>query len=342
MGREFNAGSQAVSVTGAVTGSRAALWSVLRALGSLTALAWVLWRTPLHSIMTVMARASLPLVLIGLSLNVLTRLAAAERTQAICRGLRLRVSRWQNIETLFISNFYALLSPGPVLSGVVSVYRYSRFGISVSDGLGVLLISRAIEAAVFIAIGAGCLWADRRVPLAAVRDPLTAATALLLLMAAAMFLWTRTHRKRTACGAETNQAVTTFTQRWLKPLVTVRHELMKRGPALAWQAAMPAAVQVLMAGVALDILARALGAELSLVTAIWVNAAVYAAVLLPISIAGVGVREFTLLNALGLVGVRPELTVALALLLFADPLLNALIGGLLQIRSSTYVARNLA
>jgi uncharacterized membrane protein YbhN (UPF0104 family) len=290
-----------------------------------------------------MARANLPLVLVGLGLNVLTRLAAAERTQMICRGLRLRVSRWQNIETLFISNFYALLSPGPVLSGAVSVYRYSRFGISVADGLSVLLISRAVEAAAFIAIGAGCLWADHHVPLAAVRDPLWAATALLLLMAAGMVLWTRVHAiRRSSAAPETDRVVTAIPQRWLRPLHAVWLELMKGGPAMAWQAAIPAAVQVLMSGVALDILARALGFELPLITAIWVNAAVYAAVLLPISIAGIGVREFTLLTSLALVGASAQLTVALALLLFADPLINALIGGLLQIRSSAYVTRNLA
>jgi len=323
--------------------TRAALWPVLRALCSLSALAWVLWRTPLHSIVAALAHASLPLVLIGLSLNVLTRLAAAERTQMICRGLGLRVSRWQNIETLFISNFYALLSPGPVLSGAVSVYRYSRFGIPVSDGLSVLLVSRAIEAGAFIAIGAACLWSDRRVPLAAVREPLWAATALLLLMALAMILWTRIHgHHRSRAAAEADPVVTTAARGRMRSIRAVWHELMKRGPAMAWQAGAPAAVQVLMSGLALAILARALGVNLTLISAIWVNAAVYAVVLLPISIAGVGVREFTLLNALGLLGVPAQVTVALSLLLFADPLINAMIGGLLQIRSSAHGTRNLA
>jgi len=324
-------------------GARAILWSALRALCSISALAWVLWKTPVHSIVAAMAHASLPLVLSGLCLNVLTRLAAAERTQMICRGLGLPVSRWQNIETLFISNFYALLSPGPVLSGAVSVYRYSRFGIPVSDGLSVLLISRVIEAGAFVAIGAACLWADQRVPLAAVRAPLWAATALLLLMVLTMVFWTRTHgNRRSRVAAEIDAVVTPVTQGRMRSIRAVWQELMRRGPGMAWQAGIPAAVQVLMSGLALAILARALGVELSLISAIWVNAAVYAAVMLPISIAGVGVREFTMLNALALLGVPAQITVALSLLLFADPLINALIGGLLQIRASAYVTRNLA
>ncbi len=204
-------------------------------------------------------------------------------------------------------------------------------------------MSRAIEAGAFIAVGAVCLWADSRVPLAAVRRPLAAATALLLVMAVGMVIWTRVHRNRRArLAAQAGPITATVAQGRLRSLRLVWHELIKRGPAMAWQAAVPATVQVLMSGLALAVLARGLGVELSLISAIWVNAAVYAAVLLPISIAGVGVREFTLLNALALLGVPAQITVALSLLLFADPLINALIGGLLQIRSSTYVTRNLA
>ena len=330
-------------MTGGRCSPRAALWSLLRALGSVAALGWVLWKTPLHSIVAAMAHASVPLVLCGLALNVSTRLAAAERTQLICRGLGLRVSRWQNIETLFISNFYALLSPGPVLSGAVSVYRYARFGVPVSEGLSVLLVSRVIEAGAFVAIGTACLWSDRRVPLAAVREPLWAATALLLVMGAGMVLWTRTHgHRRSRPAVATDPVGTTGVPGRMKAIRAVWHELLRRGPAMAWQAGIPAAVQVLVSGLALAILARALGVELPLLSAIWVNAAVYAAVLLPISIAGVGVREFTMLNALALLGVPAQITVALSLLLFADPLINALIGGLLQVRSSAQMARTLA
>jgi uncharacterized membrane protein YbhN (UPF0104 family) len=98
---------------------------------SAAALFWVLRSTPLHSIVSALHPAIWTYLLAGMSLNLLTRFAAAERTLAISRALGLVISRWQTIETLFISNFYALLSPGPVLSGVVSVYRYKSYGASV-------------------------------------------------------------------------------------------------------------------------------------------------------------------------------------------------------------------
>jgi uncharacterized membrane protein YbhN (UPF0104 family) len=117
-------------------------------------------------------------------------------------------------------------------------------------------------------------------------------------------------------------------------LRAAQHEVMRRGPGLAFRAAIPAALQVMLAGAAVELLARSVGIELTFVTSIWVTAAVYLVVLLPISVAGVGVREVTLASALALLGINASLAVALSILLFMDPLINALIGGALQLRSS--------
>lgn len=304
-------------------------WSVARALCSAAALFWVLRTTPLHSIVSALHPAIWTYLLAGMSLNVLTRFAAAERTLAISRALGLVISRWQSIETLFISNFYALLSPGPVLSGVVSVYRYKSYGASVTGSLGALLASRAMECAAFIALGTACLLLDTRVALGTVQYPLKLAAAASLALAVAITGWWLLHKRWTrgthaASGSK---------------LRLVWYEFMSRGPRMAWQAAVPAAAQVVLSGAAVSVLAKSLGIELSLVTAIWVSAAVYAVVLLPISVAGLGVREVTLVQALGLLGVSSHLAVALSVLLFADPLLNALIGGVLQIRSNMCRAR---
>jgi uncharacterized membrane protein YbhN (UPF0104 family) len=103
-------------------------WTVVRVVASAAALAWVLHATPLKTVIQALQASNLPLAILGVLMNVATRVAAAERTLVMNQGLGLAVSRWQTLETLFISNFYALLSPGPWLSGVVSVYRYKSFG----------------------------------------------------------------------------------------------------------------------------------------------------------------------------------------------------------------------
>jgi uncharacterized membrane protein YbhN (UPF0104 family) len=324
---------------------------IARAALSGAALAWALHKTPLHAITTALGHADLPLFMIGLVLNFLARLAAAERTLVISRGLGLWISRWQTIETLFISNFYALLSPGPVLSGVVTVYRYRGYGASMTASVGSLLASRAIECLLFVALGAACVLIDPRISLASVRYPLTLAGMTLVAAAIAVALWWGQHRgwRWTSAPARsqpqrmvtelaradtTGPASTPVRRGLLTEVRAVRDEIMHRGPAMAFQAMAPACLQVILSSAAVAVQARALGMDLSLLSAIWINAAVYAVVLLPISVAGVGVREVTLTSALAMLGFDPGLAVALSILMFLDPLINAMLGGVLQLRST--------
>jgi uncharacterized membrane protein YbhN (UPF0104 family) len=181
---------------------------------------------------------------------------------------------------------------------------------------------------------------DSRISLAAVRYPLQLAGAALGTIGVALLLWWGWHRRwqlrhRRATGeAHAKEVDTPSSHGVLTQLRSVQHELMRRGPGLALQAAVPACVQVILAGAAVELLARSVGIDLLLLSAVWITAAVYAVVLLPISVAGVGVREVTLTHALGLLGVDASVAVALSILLFLDPLINAVIGGALQLRST--------
>ena len=315
-------------------------WPALRALCSGAALLWILHATPFQSIAATLRDAQPGWLLLGVVFGLLTRLAAAERTLMISRALGLGVSRLQTIETLFISNYYALLSPGPVLSGVVSVYRYRGYGATITGSLSTLLASRAIEAAAFVAVGAACVLGDPHVPLGAVRMPLMLAGAATVLTGGALFAWLLLHRRtRHAPAAPTSPVAAEGL--WGK-LRAVQHDLLHQGPGFALQAAIPALVQVLLTGAALGFLARALSVDLSWVTAIWMAAAVYAVVLLPISVAGIGVRDLTLIRSLSLLGVGAPPAVALSVLLLADPLLNAVIGGVWQTWATLRYRRDVA
>lgn len=304
-------------------------WSLLRVFFSLLLLIWVLRATPLDAIVAGLRQASPGLLLVGMLLGVAARFAAAERTQSISRALGLNVTRGQTLEALFISNFYALLSPGPVLSGVVTVYRYKSYGASMTGSVTSLLASRAIEGATFVALGTLCVLLDPRVTLASVRVPFLLALGTLAILMVCALAWWLIHRRRTADGAA-KQPQSDAVSGVLARLRAVHAEVMRRGPAMALQAALPASAQVILAGAAVAVLAQSLRIDLPLVTAIWVSAAVYAAVLLPISVAGLGVREVTLLKSLALLSVPSNLSVALSVLMFADPVLNALIGGVVQ------------
>jgi uncharacterized membrane protein YbhN (UPF0104 family) len=307
-------------------------WRALRVVCSGGALLWIVRATPLSAIAATLHRADWLWLTLGFALNLLARVAAAERTFVISRALGLGASRRQTLQTLFISNYYALLSPGPVLSGVVSVYRYKSQGATLTGSISTLLGSRAVEAAVFIVIGAACVLIDSRISLTAVRIPLSLALVAGILFGIGLTGWSLLHRRQAGLLVAGIAVKPSGGGRFSQTLA-VWHELLRHGPLMACTAAVPAAAQAVLSGAAVSLLAKALDIDLSLVTSIWICAAVYAVVLLPISIAGLGVRDLTLIKSFALLGLAPQLAVALSVLLLADPLLNAMIGGVWQMTS---------
>jgi uncharacterized membrane protein YbhN (UPF0104 family) len=247
------------------------------------------------------------------------------------QGLGLSVSRWQTVETLFISNFYALLSPGPVLAGIVTVYRYRRFGASITGSVSSLLASRAIECAAFLIWGTGCALLDSAVTAnlqrLRVRPALLGAAVILasIAIAAMVFLAVR-HESRRPSARAVPRGI-------LDKLAAVYGQILAQGPAVALKAAVPASLQVLISGAAMMVLARSLHTDISWPAGVWMSSAVYLAVLLPISIAGLGVRDVTLIKSFAILGLAPGTAVALSVLLFLDQFVSAMIGGAMQIGS---------
>jgi len=121
---------------------------------SVIALVAIFLVTGLNDVFAALSHADVSLILVGIGLNVVTRLAAAERTYVISRGVGLPLNRWQTVESMFISNFWSLALPGLSAGSVITVYRYTRYGVSLADGFGVLGASRVIELAAFCAFGA--------------------------------------------------------------------------------------------------------------------------------------------------------------------------------------------
>jgi glycosyltransferase 2 family protein len=314
---------------------RRRLWTALRLCLSCAAVAWVLHSIELGGVIVALQNADPLLLTLGVLMNVATRFPAAARTQVMNQGLGLSVSRWQTIETLFISNFYALLSPGPLLAGMVTVYRYRRFGASITGSVSSLLASRAIECAAFLIWGCGCALLDPRVTgnlrNLRMRPELAGAAAILASIGiAALVCVVMRHRRRDAAASA---SAGTVPRGILDKLAAVCGQILAQGPAVALKAAVPASLQVVISGGAMMVLARSLHIDITWTTGVWMSSAVYAAVLLPISIAGLGVREVTLIKSFAMLGLAPRTAVALSVLLFLDQFVSAMIGGAMQIGS---------
>jgi hypothetical protein len=144
---------------------------VVRVVASSVALLWVVHVAALSTVVRTLQWSNLSQLAPGVLMNVATRVAAAERTLVVNRGLGQTVSRWQTLETLFISNFYALLSPGPSLSGAMSVNCDKNFDTSVTGGVSSLPASRGVEFVVIIVWGFVCAGLDPTVSMTLLRLP---------------------------------------------------------------------------------------------------------------------------------------------------------------------------
>ena len=211
-------------------------------------------------------------------------------------------------------------------------------GASLTGSVSSLLASRLVEAVAFLFWGvAFALW-DGHLQSVAVRPAMQLAFIALTGAAILIAIWWAWHRPRRAmagasAGVDTIAAGGPMRVRIAK-LREAGLQILMIGPAVSLKAALPASLQLLLSGVGLALLARAVGCDMAWASGAWLAAAVYGVVLLPISIAGLGVRDVTLVKCFAILGFAPRAAVAVSLLLFLDQLISAVIGAVLQLATT--------
>lgn len=252
----------------------------------------------------------------GLAAGVLVQVAAAVRWSALARPIGFDLPTLTFVRRFFEGSFFSLCLPGSIGGDVVKAYRMSdsttgrllagctiladRFtGFAALAVLAVTaLTAQRYALGPWSAIGVGCLL------LAAVMVPLGVAVGMLDKVLG----WLpEQHRLRRFLGH--------LLPYQMRPSLLVR--------AVAWS------MVVQMGGAfAVSLVGRSVGVNLPF--SIWFGSIplVSLAMVLPISISGVGVREGGLAVLLGPHGVAHEQAVAIGLLWFVTTIICGLIGGL--------------
>lgn len=269
-------------------------------------------------------------LLLGAILNVATRVAAAGRTYAVSRVAGLPVSFSQTLQALFISNFWSLALPGVSAGSVATVWRYHGNGAGVMQSVAVLSASRMVELVAFCLLALLGLATSVS---AASGSRLWVATLLAgIILAVMLGLWLMHRlpmpRAMTMPAGVPAGNVLQRTRAALVAAVQLLRDLPRRAllQASGW-----ALLQGVLDAATVLALALALGIPIGLPQALWINALSYLAILLPISAAGLGMRELAVLAALLPLGISRADALALALLMLAMLLLNALAGAVLQL-----------
>ena len=283
-------------------------------------------------VVATLATASAAGIALGMLLNLATRSAAAARTYTLSRVAGLPVTYMHTLQSLFVANFWGLALPGVSAGSVATVYRYRGHGAGIVQSVAVLCASRLIELASFCALALVGL-----ATAATARDgsrPWAATLLLGIIAGIAVLLLLLRYLPRLAVGNDDKASVN-----WLhraRAIVDEASSLLRNLPRRSLlQAAGWALLQGVLDALTVVVLAGALSVPIDLLQALWINALSYLAILLPVSAAGLGMREAAVLAAVVPLGVSPADALSLALLMLAATLLNALIGAILHFAAPT-------
>jgi glycosyltransferase 2 family protein len=298
-------------------------WLVRLARIAVTAalLVFVLRRVEWHRMQQIAREVRPQYVVILLLCSLGERLFGAWRWHLLLRNRHSAISLAAVTRLSFVSAFVGVFLPGAVGTYAVRAYGIARLTSDLGLSLASLLADRLFVAlAMLLMVGVGLIAAPGLFPSDLVR---------LIAWAAALttaVIFVAIHPR---VGALLNRLLT---RRWLQPLrrlSATSYAFMAevRGRPLEAGAFFAAAVVLQLFRVAVVTAAlRAVGIDVNPLVALVVVPVTMFALMIPITVAGLGVREVTFIYLLGLIGVPPEAAIASALLIYASAVLSTLPG----------------
>jgi glycosyltransferase 2 family protein len=302
--------------------------TVMQVVVSFGLLAYLLRGIPFHTLLAAAAGASMPMVLAGMLgmllyywLDSVQMMWALARQQIVAGSLTV-------LKINLISMFYSLFLPSVIAGGAIRWYHFSRLDHRPAEALAAMLFNRVFETLLLVTFGVVAFFADRR---GATEMNLGALMFVALLAIVAIYLLMFDRRVHAlmdrllgalplpapveSAGNKLLAALSRFDQLGI--------EFALRYFSLGIFRQLVSIGLVMVFVLALDI-------EIGILTVMWIRSVVALIALIPISIAGLGVREATFVVALAQYGVPAESALVLSLLLFARTVVYGLVGGLIE------------
>jgi uncharacterized membrane protein YbhN (UPF0104 family) len=302
----------------------------LKAFVAVGLLTWVFLTVPIADVGDgLRAAAPLPiggawaLVLVGTWLSAL-RLRAAGRRQ------RLRLPMGGVTAANLAASFYGLFLPGYLSSGAIRWHKLSVLAGRRPGVLSAMIYSRLNYLVVLVLLGILGLLAD-----APRYESHHAAIGLLALLVIALLLHLLAFRGALLSLFESTSGLH---GRVLPKRVSTRMRQFFQGathfrrvPARERVTVWSISILEAASGIAsVWLLTRSLDQDIDVITVTWLTTVIQLATEIPISIAGLGIREGGLILLLRPLGIAPASAVALSLLLFSRTVFLGAIGGLIE------------
>jgi uncharacterized membrane protein YbhN (UPF0104 family) len=284
---------------------------------------WLIFRlVPRSDIVEVYAGASGWLFVGALALQFLNRATATVNMQVIARGQGIDISRCALFRILLSVQFYAMFLPGALAGGGATWLKYVEHGAGKSAAAASIIVNRGIGLLVLATMGTLALLVD---PVSEAFPRIVLPLLTMVCLACLTLVWIP-WKPRISSRITQTGPVPARIGMFLDRLLGFQR-LPTSAKAIATASLI---VQELGNVAAMWTFGMAIGLHLDFVSVMWMRAGLQAALLLPVSIAGIGIREASLAGLGALVGIQPADAIAWSFMILAGTLGLAVAGGLLE------------
>jgi uncharacterized protein (TIRG00374 family) len=299
-----------------------------RLLVSTALLTYVILQVDPGECLTLLQRASLPLLLLLLGILIFERLFAAFRWYLLLRPRCPNVSLVTCLQITFLSGFAGSFLPGTIGNEAVRVYGMNKATRNLPDALTSVLLDRLMGViSLLICVFIGLALTARLLP-----DILLQAAVGCSMLLTFILIAITSRAVRRSVDRFTPEPVARFFRRPLKRIYRSLDAYRQHRRLLA----LSLALALLMQGVRIlgpYVAAHALNLpHLALIDFVVFVPMIMFISMIPISVGGLGVRETAYARLFALVGMQPEAAITISLLIFVMDLLTTLPGALVYTR----------
>ena len=306
----------------------------LRVIGSVAILTGLFWFIPFSEVVAALRNVNLAYATAGLLLMLSTAYLDALALWLPLHRAGVPGSQWAVFEIKMITRFYAQFLPSELMAAAVKMHRLAGPTKQWGEVGAALAFCRIVSMLVLVLLGLA-LWTIEMPS-----GPGRLVGYLLVAMAAGLlsihFIARSAAASRFAERVLTMRGFAKLQGKVLDKLLTVGRTMgdsYRLFGNTIYPIILLALTRHILGIVSFWLVAMALDLHISFLTIGWIRVVMHALLMLPISLAGIGVREGSLVVLLQEYAVLPNEAVALAFLLFVVTLLSNSTGGLFEIRN---------
>jgi uncharacterized protein (TIRG00374 family) len=319
--------SEAYGLMTTTTPARKKRWVLvpIKVVASAGLLYWVLHGTDLREVKSAIAAADVPLLFMALSVYWVTYLLSMSRWAVLLSAQGVPVQKRKLVHAYLVATYFSNFLPSTMGGDAYRAYESWRWGTSKSGALAVVFVDRflGLVALVLFALGAAVVWHSITVLLHLPTWTIAVAAAGMLFVVWGIFFTPDVPlgRELERMHAPGSKIIAGMIGRVKAAFQSFRGRRDTLGKAMLLSLALQVAVVVYY-----YVLAKALGFDVSLPPFFLIVPLSVVAMLIPISINGIGVREYTFVFLFALFGVARADSVALALVDYGVVLLQGGVG----------------